>query len=129
MYPAALLAQAEKLLADARTRKLKIVTAESCTGGLIAGLLTEIAGSSDVFERGFVTYSNESKQELLGVPNELIARHGDGAGDCAGGDGKIADAAKRGDDRRGARDGQVPSPDGRRTVATACAARPSRRPV
>jgi nicotinamide-nucleotide amidase len=76
MFPAALLAQAEKLLADARARKLKIVTAESCTGGLIAGLLTEIAGSSNVFERGFVTYSNEAKHELLGVPNALIVRHG-----------------------------------------------------
>jgi nicotinamide-nucleotide amidase len=76
MFSPALLAQAEKLLADARAKKLKIVTAESCTGGLIAGLLTEIAGSSDVVERGFVTYSNESKQELLGVPNDLIVQHG-----------------------------------------------------
>ena len=76
MFSAALLAQAEKLLADARARELKIVTAESCTGGLIAGLLTEIAGSSDVVERGFVTYSNESKHELLGVPSDLIAQHG-----------------------------------------------------
>jgi nicotinamide-nucleotide amidase len=76
MFSAALLAQAEKLLADARARKLRIVTAESCTGGLIAGLLTEIAGSSDVVERGFVTYSNESKHELLGVPDDLIVQHG-----------------------------------------------------
>jgi nicotinamide-nucleotide amidase len=76
MFSPALLAQAEMLLADARAKKLKIVSAESCTGGLIAALLTEIPGSSDVFERGFVTYSNESKCELLGVPNDLIARHG-----------------------------------------------------
>ena len=76
MFSATLLAQSEKLLADCRARKLKIVTAESCTGGLIAGLLTEIAGSSDVVERGFVTYSNDAKQELLGVPGELLARHG-----------------------------------------------------
>jgi nicotinamide-nucleotide amidase len=76
MFSPALLAQAEKLLADARGKNLKIVTAESCTGGLIAGLLTEIPGSSDVVERGFVTYSNESKQELLGVPAALIAQHG-----------------------------------------------------
>ncbi|HVW73359.1 MAG TPA: CinA family protein [Rhizomicrobium sp.] len=76
MFSPALLARAEKLLADARARNLRIVTAESCTGGLIAGLLTEIAGSSDVFERGFVTYSNQSKQELLGVPAALIAQHG-----------------------------------------------------
>jgi nicotinamide-nucleotide amidase len=76
MFSAVLLAQAEKLLADARAKGLRIATAESCTGGLIAGLLTEIPGSSDVFERGFVTYSNESKQELLDVPDELVARHG-----------------------------------------------------
>jgi nicotinamide-nucleotide amidase len=76
MFSSALLAQAEKLLADARALGLKIVTAESCTGGLIAGLLTEIAGSSDVVERGFVTYSNEAKREALGVQEELIAQHG-----------------------------------------------------
>jgi nicotinamide-nucleotide amidase len=76
MFSAALLAQAEKLLADARAKGLKIATAESCTGGLIAGLLTEIPGSSDVVERGFVSYSNEAKQELLGVPENLIAQHG-----------------------------------------------------
>jgi nicotinamide-nucleotide amidase len=76
MFSVALLARAEKLLADARAKKLKIVTAESCTGGLIAGLLTEIAGSSDVVERGFVIYSNEAKQELLGIPAALIAQHG-----------------------------------------------------
>jgi nicotinamide-nucleotide amidase len=57
-------------------RKLTIATAESCTGGLIAGALTENAGASNVFERGFVTYSNEAKQEMLGVPGGLIARHG-----------------------------------------------------
>jgi nicotinamide-nucleotide amidase len=76
MFSPALLAHAERLLADARAKGLKIVTAESCTGGLLAALLTEIPGSSDVVERGFVTYSNESKHELLGVPNDLIARHG-----------------------------------------------------
>lgn len=76
MFSADLLARAETLLADARAKKLKIATAESCTGGLIAGLLTEIAGSSDVFERGFVTYSNQAKQELLDVPVALLVRHG-----------------------------------------------------
>jgi nicotinamide-nucleotide amidase len=76
MFSPALLANAEKLLADARAGGLRIVTAESCTGGLIAGLLTEIAGSSDVVERGFVTYSNEAKHELLGVPSDLIGEHG-----------------------------------------------------
>lgn len=76
MFSAELLMRAEKLLADARAKKLKIATAESCTGGLIAGLLTEIAGSSDVVERGFVTYSNQAKQELIGVPEVLLVRHG-----------------------------------------------------
>jgi nicotinamide-nucleotide amidase len=67
---------ARRVLDACFARKLKIATAESCTGGLIAGALTEIAGSSNVFERGFVTYSNEAKQDLLGVPAELIAAHG-----------------------------------------------------
>ncbi len=75
-FPSALCAQAERLLEACRTRGLRIVTAESCTGGLIAACLTEVAGSSDVFERGFVVYSNEAKQEALGVPGELIARVG-----------------------------------------------------
>ena len=71
-----LIGQAEALLARCREHGIRIATAESCTGGLIAAALTEIAGSSDVFERGFVTYSNEAKIELLGVPAELIAREG-----------------------------------------------------
>ena len=64
------------LLDLCRMRKLTVATAESCTGGLVAGALTAIAGSSDVLERGFVTYSNEAKSELLGVPPETIAAHG-----------------------------------------------------
>jgi nicotinamide-nucleotide amidase len=75
-FPAPLLGQAEALLAACRRAGLTIATAESCTGGLVAGCLTEIAGSSDVFERGFVTYSNAAKTELLGVPASLIAGHG-----------------------------------------------------
>jgi len=67
---------AEALLAACRAAGLTIATAESCTGGLIAGTLTAIAGSSDVVERGFVTYSNAAKTELLGVPADLIAAHG-----------------------------------------------------
>ena len=59
-----------------RAQGLRACTAESCTGGLIAALLTEIAGSSDVVERGFVTYSNAAKTELLGVSDELLAAHG-----------------------------------------------------
>jgi nicotinamide-nucleotide amidase len=76
MFSADLLARAEKLLADARAKGLKIATAESCTGGLIAGLLTEIPGSSDVVERGFVTYSNQAKEEMLGVPDAVLRAHG-----------------------------------------------------
>ncbi len=75
-FPAPLLGQAEALLAAYRRAGLTIATAESCTGGLVAGCLTEIAGSSDVFERGFVTYSNAAKTELLGVPANLIAERG-----------------------------------------------------
>ena len=71
-----LIPKAETLLATLRARKLMLATAESCTGGLIAGVLTEIAGSSDVVERGFVTYSNEAKTELIGVPANMIAAHG-----------------------------------------------------
>jgi nicotinamide-nucleotide amidase len=76
MFPAALLFRAENLLAAARAKGLMIVTAESCTGGLVAGLLTEIAGSSDVVERGLVTYTNQAKQDLLGVPVDLLDRYG-----------------------------------------------------
>ncbi|HEY8277613.1 MAG TPA: CinA family protein, partial [Methyloceanibacter sp.] len=64
----ALIAQAAELLTAARKRGITIVTAESCTGGLLAATLTAVPGSSDVFERGFVTYSNASKSEMLGVP-------------------------------------------------------------
>lgn len=76
MFPTPLIRLAEQVLADARARKLRIATAESCTGGLIAGLLTEIPGSSDVLERGFVVYSNRAKSDLLGVPGDLIADQG-----------------------------------------------------
>lgn len=76
MFSAAQLAHAERILAEARKRHLKIATAESCTGGLVAACLTAIAGSSDVVERGFVTYSNEAKTDMLGVRPDLIAAHG-----------------------------------------------------
>jgi nicotinamide-nucleotide amidase len=59
-----------------RARGRRVVTAESCTGGMIAAACTAVAGSSDWFERGFVTYSNEAKTELLGVPAALIQTHG-----------------------------------------------------
>jgi nicotinamide-nucleotide amidase len=76
MFSSELRARAETLLAAARAKGLKIATAESCTGGLIAGLLTEIPGSSDVVDRGFVTYSNQAKEEMLGVPGAMIRQHG-----------------------------------------------------
>lgn len=67
---------AAAILQAARIRGLHIATAESCTGGLISAALTEIAGSSDVFDRGFVTYSNAAKRDMLGVSAETIATHG-----------------------------------------------------
>jgi nicotinamide-nucleotide amidase len=76
MFSADLHARAEALLAAARAKSLKIATAESCTGGLIAGLLTEIPGSSDVLDRGFVTYSNDAKEAMLGIPPALLRQHG-----------------------------------------------------
>ena len=66
----------EPLAEALRTRGLKLATAESCTGGLIAAACTSIAGSSDWFERGYVTYSNAAKTEMLGVEAALIAAHG-----------------------------------------------------
>ena len=76
LFPAALIERAFLLLDRCRDQELRIATAESCTGGLVAGLLTEIPGSSDVVERGFVTYSNEAKHELLAVSQALIASQG-----------------------------------------------------
>src|SRR5208337_1981307 len=67
---------AAEVLEKARALGVMIATAESCTGGLVAAALTSIAGSSDVFERGFVTYSNEAKWEILGVDPMLIQEHG-----------------------------------------------------
>jgi nicotinamide-nucleotide amidase len=76
MFPPDLTARAEELVARYRAAGLMAATAESCTGGLIAALLTEIPGSSAMLERGFVVYSNAAKQELLGVPAETLAAHG-----------------------------------------------------
>jgi nicotinamide-nucleotide amidase len=67
---------AQAILADARAKSLKIVTAESCTGGLVAGALTDVAGSSDVFERGFVVYSNLAKRDCLGVSQQTLDQFG-----------------------------------------------------
>ena len=76
MLDQAALDAAADLLARLRARGMQVALAESCTGGLIAAALTHVAGSSDVVDRGFVTYSNAAKTELLGVPAELIAAEG-----------------------------------------------------
>ncbi len=68
--------RARVLVSRFAEKELKIATAESCTGGLLAGLLTEIPGSSAVFDRGFVTYSNEAKHEMIGVPVDLLVDYG-----------------------------------------------------
>ena len=65
-----------EILQAARYWGLRIATAESCTGGMVSAALTDVAGSSDVFDRGFVTYSNAAKQEMLGVSAETLAAHG-----------------------------------------------------
>ncbi len=69
-------AAARAVLDVCRARSLKVATAESCTGGLVAGALTEVAGSSAVFDRGFVTYSTEAKQQMLGVSRETLRAYG-----------------------------------------------------
>ena len=76
MFAPALTARAAALIARYASLGMKIATAESCTGGLVAALLTEIPGSSAVLERGFVTYSNDAKRELLGVPAATLEAHG-----------------------------------------------------
>ncbi len=76
MFPNELVELTSELIGKCRDGEIRIATAESCTGGLIAGCLTTVSGSSDVFERGFNTYSNEAKNEMLGVPLELINEHG-----------------------------------------------------
>lgn len=91
MFDPDVLELAKHVLDASRQNGMKITTAESCTGGLIAASLTAIAGSSDVFERGFVTYSNTAKSEMLGVPASLIVEQGavSGAVACAMAQGAI----------------------------------------
>lgn len=76
MMPQDIEATAETVIRRAASAGVMVATAESCTGGLVAGALTEVAGSSAVLERGFVTYSNEAKVEMLGVGDDLLARFG-----------------------------------------------------
>ena len=76
MFQPDLAARAVALIDRLRSKRLMLATAESCTGGLIAGLITSVSGSSDVLDGGFVTYSNGAKTRMIGVPAELIARAG-----------------------------------------------------
>lgn len=76
LFPAEIEEQAAKIIALSKARRLMLSTAESCTGGLIAGALTEISGSSAVVDRGFVTYTNEAKVDLLGVSPATLAEFG-----------------------------------------------------
>jgi nicotinamide-nucleotide amidase len=76
LFPDDLMHAAQLVIGEATARNIKIATAESCTGGLVAGLLTEIPGSSAVLERGFVIYSNRAKEEMLHVPGDLLADYG-----------------------------------------------------
>ena len=76
MFPDRVLVLARALIAEAREKQVKLSTAESCTGGLIAGALTEIAGASEVLDRGFIVYSNNAKTKMLNVRAALIMRHG-----------------------------------------------------
>lgn len=76
MYPKKIQDLAKRVLTSCKQRHLKLALAESCTGGLIAGSLSAVPGSSDVLERGFVTYANEAKTDMLGVPAEMLATYG-----------------------------------------------------
>lgn len=76
LFPADIEALAQRVVSDFSARGLMVSTAESCTGGLIAGALTEIAGSSAVVDRGFVTYTNDAKMDMLGVGAETLASFG-----------------------------------------------------
>ncbi|MCQ1836975.1 CinA family protein [Neorhizobium galegae] len=76
LFPADIEDQARQIVADFTARGKMVATAESCTGGLIAGALTEISGSSAVVDRGFVTYTNQAKMDMLGVADATLATHG-----------------------------------------------------
>lgn len=76
IFPGDIEGQARKIIVEFSARNIMVSTAESCTGGLIAGALTEIAGSSAVVDRGFVTYTNQAKMEMLGVSEATLAAYG-----------------------------------------------------
>jgi nicotinamide-nucleotide amidase len=89
--------QATKILDACRRQKLKLALAESCTGGLIGAALTEIPGSSDVLDRGYVTYSNKAKATMLGVPTETLRKFGAVSAETARAmaEGALAKSARR----------------------------------
>ena len=76
MFPIEIETLARLLVDECGRRRLRIVTAESCTGGLVSAAITAVSGASDVFDRGLITYSNRAKEELLGVAGDLIADYG-----------------------------------------------------
>ncbi|MBL6931079.1 MAG: CinA family protein, partial [Rhodospirillales bacterium] len=76
MFPEHLIAMAEDVIETLKRQNLHLATAESCTGGLIAGCLTAVAGASDVLNHGFITYANQAKRDLLGVPEAHLLEHG-----------------------------------------------------
>lgn len=75
-FPPALMADAGRLIARCRARSLKLLSVESCTGGLCAGLITSVAGASDIFEGSFVTYSNPAKTGMVSVPDDMLRKLG-----------------------------------------------------
>lgn len=83
MQAPAIRSLAQDVIQKARAKSVMLATAESCTGGMIAAALTDIAGASAVLDRGFVAYSNDAKHEMLGVPINLIAQHGAVSGEVA----------------------------------------------
>lgn len=82
-YPEQVLETAADILKTAREKKLRLVIAESCTGGLLTGCLTEVPGSSDVLDRGFIVYSNDSKMQHLDVSRKTLADYGEVSGETA----------------------------------------------
>jgi nicotinamide-nucleotide amidase len=84
VFPPDVLESAARLVDAVRAAHRKLATAESCTGGLLAGAITSIAGSSDVFEQGFITYANSAKAAMIGVDRALIERHGAVSTEVAG---------------------------------------------
>ncbi len=131
ILPAQLIDRAREVLEANRLRGKRIVVAESCTGGLISGALTEISGSSDVFQAGYVTYSNESKMAMLGVSQDVLETFGavsiavawgmaQGALARSGADVAVAITGIAGSDREGRTVIAAPTSPGGKPVGTVC---------